>query len=163
MLDTLRTAQTLKTAGFPPAQAEATAQVLGDALADVATKSDLDGLESRVDAKFDALNGKINLLIGFVTIMLASVFGFAFLAMATPNTSWNGPPATATNPTEQTAPTPNKTPPPANDPIPPSPTPPAPRLPNPEPPPKTELNEEKKASINAYIEAPAATPTLPVA
>ena len=42
VLDTLRCAQTLQTAGFTPEQAEATAQVLGDALADVATKTDLD-------------------------------------------------------------------------------------------------------------------------
>lgn len=42
VLDTLRCAQTLKDAGFAPKQAEATAQVLGDALADVATKEDLD-------------------------------------------------------------------------------------------------------------------------
>ena len=58
VLDTLRTAQTLKTAGFPPEQAEATAQVLGDALADVATKADLDSLEARVDAKLDSMEQK---------------------------------------------------------------------------------------------------------
>ena len=69
VLDTLRTAQTLKTAGFPPEQAEATARVLGDALADVATKSDVDnavaGLKlelnaeiARVDAKLDAMDQK---------------------------------------------------------------------------------------------------------
>ena len=69
VLDTLRTAQTLKTAGFPPEQAEATARVLGDALADVATKADLDDAVAsvkselnteiaRVDAKLDAMDEK---------------------------------------------------------------------------------------------------------
>ncbi len=38
VLDTLRCAQTLKAAGFRDEQAEAMAQVLGDALADVVTK-----------------------------------------------------------------------------------------------------------------------------
>ena len=41
MLDTLRCAQTLEAAGVPQPQAEGIAQVLGDALADVATKDDL--------------------------------------------------------------------------------------------------------------------------
>ena len=41
MLDTLRCAQTLEAAGFPQPQAEGVAQVLGDALAEVATKGDL--------------------------------------------------------------------------------------------------------------------------
>ena len=58
VLDTLRTAQTLKTAGFTPEQAEATAQVLGDALSDVATKADVNRLEAKIDAKFDAMDQK---------------------------------------------------------------------------------------------------------
>lgn len=41
MLDTLRCAQTLEAAGVPQPQAEGIAQVLGDALAEVATKDDL--------------------------------------------------------------------------------------------------------------------------
>ncbi|MXY53690.1 MAG: hypothetical protein F4Y86_14360 [Gammaproteobacteria bacterium] len=49
VLDTLRCAQTLKTAGFTQEQAEATAQVLGDALSDVATKADVDRLEAKID------------------------------------------------------------------------------------------------------------------
>jgi len=49
VLDTLRCAQTLKDAGFAPKQAEATAQVLGDALADVATKADVERLETKLD------------------------------------------------------------------------------------------------------------------
>ena len=69
--DTLRCAQTLKDAGFPTKQAEATAQVLGDALADVATKEDLDrqtamqkdDLEAAVDrleTKIDAVNQRVH-------------------------------------------------------------------------------------------------------
>ena len=58
VLDTLRCAQTLKTAGFTPEQAEATAQVLGDALSDVATKADVNRLEAKIDAKFDAMDQK---------------------------------------------------------------------------------------------------------
>ncbi len=50
------------------------------------------GLDEKIDGKFDSLNGKINVLIGFVGIMLAAVFGFAFLAMA-PNVSWAEPQA----------------------------------------------------------------------
>ena len=42
MLDTLRCAQNLKEAGFTQQQADGTARVLGDALAGVATKEDLD-------------------------------------------------------------------------------------------------------------------------
>ena len=70
VLDTLRCAQTLRTAGFPEEQAEAMAQVLGDALTDVATKTDLDnaigGLKTelkadiaQLDTKIDALETKI--------------------------------------------------------------------------------------------------------
>ena len=70
VLDTLRCAQTLRTAGFPEEQAEAMAQVLGDALTDVATKTDLDnaigGLKTelkadiaQLDTKIDALDTKI--------------------------------------------------------------------------------------------------------
>ena len=58
VLDTLRCAQTLKTAGFTPEQAEATARVLGDALSDVATKADVNRLEAKIDAKFDAMDQK---------------------------------------------------------------------------------------------------------
>ena len=136
VLDTLRCAQTLKSAGFPPEQAEATAQVLGDALADVATKADVDrlesklddaisgvkselkaeihrvdtkldgmdqrldgmekGLDEKIDTRFDALNGKINILIGFVGIMMTAVFGFALFAMSA-NASSGEPQAAAYN------------------------------------------------------------------
>ena len=64
VLDTLRCAQTLKTAGFREEQAEAMAQVLGDALADVATKADLDnaigGLKTELKADIAQLDAKID-------------------------------------------------------------------------------------------------------
>ena len=81
VLDTLRCAQTLKTAGFPQEQADAMAQVLGDALTDVATKTQLDGhaamqkadlenaitglrsellAEIKIDGVDGGLNGKID-------------------------------------------------------------------------------------------------------
>ncbi len=60
VLDTLRCAQTLKDAGFTPKQAEATAQVLGDALADVATKEDLDRQTAMQKADFERLEAKID-------------------------------------------------------------------------------------------------------
>ena len=59
VLDTLRCAQTLRSAGFPEEQAEAMAQVLGDALTDVATKSDLDRLETRLEEKIDSAVGAV--------------------------------------------------------------------------------------------------------
>ena len=179
VLDTLRCAQTLKAAGFTPQQAEASAQVLGEALADVATKADVDRLEAKLDGavssaksdldnalsgaksdldnalsgaksdldnavssaklelkseiaqleakvdamdqkfeakldameqrldekivgKFDSLSGKINVLIGFVGVMLTAVFGFAFFAMA-PNGPWAEPQATLHDPASSPA------------------------------------------------------------
>ena len=64
VLDTLRCAQTLKDAGFPAKQAEAAAQVLGDALADVATKEGLDRhaamQKADLKAAVDRLEGKLD-------------------------------------------------------------------------------------------------------
>ncbi|KAG0183741.1 hypothetical protein DFQ28_001085 [Apophysomyces sp. BC1034] len=55
--DTLKFANRLKTAGVPPAQAEAEAEVLADVfesnLDELATKADLRELEMRLDAKMD--------------------------------------------------------------------------------------------------------------
>ena len=59
VLDTLRCAQTLKAAGVPDAQAEATAQFLGDALADVATKEDLNATKKDLDDAIKGLEAKI--------------------------------------------------------------------------------------------------------
>ncbi len=95
VLDTLRCAQTLKDAGFAPKQAEATAQVLGDALADVATKDDLDrhtavqkedldrhaamqkaDLEAAVElieTKFDAVNQRFHSMETSIQTQFASV------------------------------------------------------------------------------------------
>ncbi len=58
VLDTLRCARTLQTAGFPPAQAEAMAQVLADALSDVATKADLDNAVGSLKSSIAHLDSK---------------------------------------------------------------------------------------------------------
>ncbi len=56
VLGTLRCARTLQTAGFPPAQAEAMAQVLADALSDVATKADLDNAVGSLESSIAHLD-----------------------------------------------------------------------------------------------------------
>ena len=85
VLDTLRCAQTLKTAGFTDEQADAMAQVLGDALADVVTKKDLDdaitGVEARLKAEmnngFTAERAETN--AGFAALRAEMNAGFAAL------------------------------------------------------------------------------------
>ena len=79
VLDTLRCAQTLRTAGFPEEQAEAMAQVLGDALTDVATKTDLDDLETRLNTKIDnaveTLDAKIDNRFETLDAKIDNAFG----------------------------------------------------------------------------------------
>lgn len=84
MLDTLRCARTLQTAGFSQKQSEATAQVLGEALTDVATKEDIDTTRQSLKAdiaqlhtKFDALDRQIKFLFGFLGLLFAmAAYGF---------------------------------------------------------------------------------------
>ena len=59
MLDTLRCAQNLKNAGFTEKQADATAHVLADALADVVTKKDLDEAINGLKAEIAHGNGAL--------------------------------------------------------------------------------------------------------
>ena len=75
MIDTLRFADRLKDSGFESCQAEGMARALGDALAgtveNLATKSDLDALDTKLstrvgtlDHKVDALDTKLSARIG---------------------------------------------------------------------------------------------------
>ena len=57
-IDTLAAAKTLAEAGMENGQAEAVANVVRDATADLATKADLDALESRLDGRFAAMDGR---------------------------------------------------------------------------------------------------------
>ena len=106
MLDTLRCARTLQAAGFSQKQAEGTAQVLGEALTDVATKEDLAATKqdlrsemnhgfatlkaehdttrqslkadiAQLHTKFDALDRQIKFLFGFLGLLFAmAAYGF---------------------------------------------------------------------------------------
>lgn len=58
-IDTLAAAKTLARAGMENGQAEAVANVVRDATADLATKADLDALESRLDDRFAAMDDKL--------------------------------------------------------------------------------------------------------
>ena len=58
-IDTLAAAKTLAEAGMENGQAEAVANVVRDATADLATKADLDALERRLDDKFATMDERI--------------------------------------------------------------------------------------------------------
>ena len=105
MLDTLRCAQTLEAAGVPQPQAEGIAQVLGDALADIATKDDLAanaaatrkdlavvqkdltatkkdleaaiaGLDERLTSGIKGLERQMNFLFGFLGLIFAMITAY---------------------------------------------------------------------------------------
>jgi hypothetical protein len=76
MIDTLSYARRLKGAGFPEAQAEAQAEALAAVLdEDLATKSDLHDLESRLSLRMSELEQRLTLRFG---AMLA--FGLGAIA-----------------------------------------------------------------------------------
>jgi len=65
VFDTHRAVKDLEEAGFPEAQAEALVEIVGAAVGEnAATKSDLDAMEQRLEAKFtaqiDAVENKLN-------------------------------------------------------------------------------------------------------
>ena len=66
MIDTLQFADRLKDSGFENRQAEGMARVLGDVLASalghLATRSDLDALDTKLSARIDALDAKVDAL-----------------------------------------------------------------------------------------------------
>ena len=114
VLDTLRCARTLQTAGFPPAQAEAMAQVLADALSDVATKADLDNavgsLESRIallDQKFDFLRDEIKNQARLTLIILSAIVTLFLGAIVALSFPWGAPATAPPQAAESTIPTPD--------------------------------------------------------
>ena len=66
MIDTLHFADRLKDSGFENRQAEGMARALGDALAgtveNLATKSDLDALDTKLSARIETLDTKVDAL-----------------------------------------------------------------------------------------------------
>ena len=59
-IDTLAAAKALERAGMANGQAEAVANVVRDATADLATKADLDALEGRLNERLAAHEGKLD-------------------------------------------------------------------------------------------------------
>ena len=75
MIDTLHFADRLKDSGFENRQAEGMARALGDALAgtaeNLATKSDLDALDTKLSAKIEALGTQIRFVFAALAVLLA--------------------------------------------------------------------------------------------
>ena len=76
--DTYTAAKRLRDAGFDEHQAEAAVSMVRDAVGadreQLATKADLDGLESRVDAKLAALEARLTWrLVGIAAAIVAAV------------------------------------------------------------------------------------------
>ncbi len=72
--DTLKFVERLKAAGVPEAQAKAEAEALIEALdtADVATKRDIERLESEMDSRFERIEGKLTLVQWMLAIVVAA-------------------------------------------------------------------------------------------
>ena len=85
MIDTLQFADRLKDSGFESRQAEGMARVLGDVLASalghLATRSDLDALDTKLSARIDALDAKVDAL-GTKVEALGTQIKFVFAALA---------------------------------------------------------------------------------
>ena len=75
MIDTLRFADRLKDSGFESCQAEGMARALGDALAgtveNLATKSDLDALDTKLSTRIGALDTQIKFVLATLAMLLA--------------------------------------------------------------------------------------------
>ena len=123
VLDTLRCAQTLKAAGFTQQQAEGTAQVLGDALAGVATKEDLDATKKDLEnaiaqlrtdfgSKIDSMDRLMKFTLGLLGLIFTMITAYGvFDVISTPRT------LAATAPVQAEAPL---NPPPSEQPTPPT-------------------------------------------
>ena len=86
MIDTLHFADRLKDSGFENRQAEGMARALGDALAgtveNLATKSDLDALDTKLSARIETLDTKVEALgtqIRFVFAALAMLLALGLI------------------------------------------------------------------------------------
>ena len=77
MIDTLQFADRLKDSGFENRQAEGMARVLGDvltsALGHLVTKSDLDALDTKVSARIEALDAKVDALGTQIRLVFAAL------------------------------------------------------------------------------------------
>ncbi len=86
MIDTLHFADRLKDSGFENRQAEGMARALGDALAgtveNLATKSDLAALDTKLSARIETLDTKVEALgtqIKFVFAALAMLLALGLI------------------------------------------------------------------------------------
>ena len=86
MIDTLHFADRLKDSGFENRQAEGMARALGDALAgtveNLATKSDLAALDTKLSARIETLDAKVEALgtqIKFVFAALAILLALGLI------------------------------------------------------------------------------------
>ena len=123
VIDTLRFADRLKAAGVEHRQAEAMSRALNDELTGgVATKEDLAQAVvelkteiAKVDAKFDALNGKFETQGRYVFLVLALITALGLYNAVAPHVFANEPTAsdpkpTATATTARTSSPPTKSP-----------------------------------------------------
>lgn len=72
--DTLKFVEKLKSAGVPDAQAKAEAEALVEvlAVAEVVTKRDFERFESKLDNRFERLDGEIRLVKWMLALVVAA-------------------------------------------------------------------------------------------
>ncbi len=72
--DTLKFVEKLKAAGVPEAQAKAEVEALQEALgaAEVATKRDVERVESKMEARFERIDGKLTLVQWMLALVVAA-------------------------------------------------------------------------------------------
>ena len=71
--DTLRLARRLEGAGFPPQQAGDMAEAIGEAVAQLATKADLDALRTELKAEIEILKRDMTIRLGSMMIVAVGV------------------------------------------------------------------------------------------
>lgn len=72
--DTLKFVEKLRAAGVPEAQAKAEAEALQEAMgtAEVATGRDIERLESKIEARFERMDGKLTLVQWMLALVVAA-------------------------------------------------------------------------------------------
>jgi hypothetical protein len=71
--DTLRLARRLEAAGFAPQQASDMAEAIAEAIAQLATKSDLDALRTELKADIEILKRDMTIRLGSMMIVAVGV------------------------------------------------------------------------------------------
>jgi len=71
--DTLRLARRQEGAGFPPQQARDMAEAIGEAVAQLATKADLDALRTELKAEIEILKRDMTIRLGSTMIVAVGV------------------------------------------------------------------------------------------